>query len=341
MPLRPTELLFVDQQTVACPCCTRMRPISAESCRYCGGRDVLGALSQQSANFHLSSLLLLTTVIAVCFALTRISLVLGIPAFTLTGLATLRTALLIRLRKQHRYPVSTHDAIRLFGTSTLGITLALFVFAGTCMGGGFMLGSVLGGLAMGSQSITIVVFVLVLIVSAVGAVAVVGTRRAGRRMLLAGFGAAWAFGLATYIVARLADPDVIALMLLVNVLSAAFAALVLACRRGGSVLRKIVPRRYVPGSLLPGRRRTATGAGRLRDRVRHHQPADLARPAEHHHTGTNVELGRRVPRRPVTTIRHGIPGSGADPVGDGPRRSGRHHVPGPGRGRPGRNGART
>jgi hypothetical protein len=237
MPLRSTELLFVDDQTVTCPHCSRQRPVTSEFCPSCGGRDVLllDSLSPYSANFHLSSLLMLTTLIAVCFAVARIRLEAGIAMFVITGLATLRTGLLISERKRHRYPVSSRDVRRLFGMSVGGIILALFVLGVTLGFGGLMLGTFFAALELNSPAAALSLFILVVILSLALAIRLVRRPAPSYRPLLTGVGLAWGSGLLVLVVATTPrNTDAAGFVMLWVFIAATATAVHYASRRGGT-----------------------------------------------------------------------------------------------------------
>ncbi len=242
MPLRPTEIQFLDDQTVVCPTCSRQRPAAQTSCPDCGSRGVLQSLSLHTANFHISSLFLLTTLIAFCFALARIALWLAVPASMIAALATLRTWLLAQERKRHRYPTSPADLIRLFGWSVLGIIIAILVFGGTCFALQLPLGLLLGGIAMHSEVIAVVLLVLAVIASESAAVALFVRRRASRVKLLVG--AAPAFGSGLLILsctAWVVSYEIVHLLMLLLFTGVLLAAVWLGCRRnGGSDVRAFV-----------------------------------------------------------------------------------------------------
>ncbi len=233
MPLRPTEMRFVDDQSMVCPHCSRPRRVTDESCPHCSARAVLESLSRDTANFHISSLLLLTTLIAVCLALTRVSLALGIPAFLIVGLATLRTGLLVRHRKRHRYPVFTKDLLRLFGWSITGILLAFVAFGGALMVGGFFLAMLANTFLPRSETTAVIVFVLLIIGGEVGAIVMVGRRRESRPLLLIGTASAAVGGLIVLTAALGMRPDFASLTMLSFFAALGLSAVAIACGNGG------------------------------------------------------------------------------------------------------------
>ena len=72
LPLRRSEMQFVDDQQVTCPKCSVTRPIAAPTCPSCGTREVLDSPSEKTLNFHISSIFLLTTIVAICVALFQV-----------------------------------------------------------------------------------------------------------------------------------------------------------------------------------------------------------------------------------------------------------------------------
>ncbi len=238
MPLRSTEMLFVDDQDVVCPHCGRHRPLADDACPHCGGHDVLESAAKYTANFRISSLMLLTSLFAVCFALGRIAVVLGIVAFTFLALALLRTMLLVRQRKRFRYPVASRDLMRMFGQSLLGIIAAGVVFGMAGVAIGFVLAAFFSTIAWNGKVGAIVVFVLLVAGSQAGAVVMVGRRRESRRMMLIGLLAAWAVGICILTIVGSISRGVaetVAMMIFLNI---GTVALLLACRRGGAVRAK-------------------------------------------------------------------------------------------------------
>ncbi|MCA9178549.1 MAG: zinc ribbon domain-containing protein [Planctomycetales bacterium] len=125
IPAPATEMVFVDNTTMRCPVCSAERPGDAECCPCCGAEQRLQSFAANSGvSFHISSLLIATTLLAVCLALMRVVMPLGIIALTITLLAGYRTALLTFERKRLRYPVSDSQAFELFLHSVGGVVLA-------------------------------------------------------------------------------------------------------------------------------------------------------------------------------------------------------------------------
>jgi hypothetical protein len=234
MPLQPTELLFVDDQTVTCPHCKRERSAQQEWCPHCGTEDILASLSKHSTNFHLSSLLLLTTLIAVCFALFRIAPGLGTAAFLMVAFSTVRTAILVRERKRHRYPTALRDVIKFFATSVAGILLMLAVFVGVSFGAGFFLGMIVTTLAWRSNEVGVVLFFVISVASVASALYVVWQSPQFRRTLWRSITASTLCGLMTVVAFWYAQPELSAFILLFFLCATACTAIVLACRRQGA-----------------------------------------------------------------------------------------------------------
>ena len=137
MPLQSTELLFVDDQEIDCPHCGARRSIDEAVCSHCGESAVLESLSPHANTFHISSIMLLTALIAVCLALGNLSPEIGLIAIVATTLVVLRMLVLTHERKRHRYPPSTlKEVAQLLMTGYTGLFLAALA-GGACafMGG--------------------------------------------------------------------------------------------------------------------------------------------------------------------------------------------------------------
>ncbi len=142
LPLRGTELRFLDEEEVVCPQCSATRPGTVPSCPQCGAEQVLESLTRDRLTFGISTMFALTTMVAVCVALTRISPILGVPAFLILGVSAFRSALLIRERKRYRYSVSLQDLGRIFAGSLLGLFIGGAVFGLTCFLGGMVVAAI-------------------------------------------------------------------------------------------------------------------------------------------------------------------------------------------------------
>ncbi len=138
LPLRSTEMAFVED-CVVCPKCSAKRSATEPNCARCGAAQVLESQSENTLNFNLSSMFLVTTVVAVCVAITRVVPFLGISAFIVVGLSGYRTMLLIRERKRFRYPVAMGDVWQLMMASFVCILASVAVFVGTGFLGGIFL----------------------------------------------------------------------------------------------------------------------------------------------------------------------------------------------------------
>ena len=228
VPLRATELLFVERDQVVCPRCSKPRPAAANTCPNCGAQHLLEELSQNARNFHISKLLWVTALVGVCLAIYRITPFLGIPAFMIAGCATLRVALLLEERKKHRYSVKTRDMLRLFGGSVGGILAALFAF-----GGSWFALSIFGvGVATAaSQSFEVFIALVAILLAATHVPANIWAWKSlGLRPCLTGVFVAVAGG---SFVAVLWGPGLGRWLILLPLLSALLGSSLLACRRGG------------------------------------------------------------------------------------------------------------
>ncbi len=235
MPLRSTEIQFVDDRTMACPRCGRQRPVSPTPCSYCGSRDLLEPTARHAVNFRISSLMLLTALVAFCLVLGRVAVVLGILAFGVFGLAALRTALLIRERKRFRYPVFTRDMLQIFALSIFGILVAIVVFIAVsflCA----LPANIIASLPATRNAPLSAMFITVAIVGLQGgAVYLIGLRRERRGMILAGAATGWITG--AIVVGMVASGLNAAAGLAWLILIAVFGLIVLTfgCQRGGAI----------------------------------------------------------------------------------------------------------
>ena len=138
IPLQSSEILFIDDEGVACPNCSTRRPVGIEECPQCGKTELLDA-SQHADNFHLSTIFILTTLVAICVGLVRVEPALGVIVSLVLGLSTIRTVVLLRERKRHRYPIVVRDMWRIFGKSIVGVVLFCAVWCFVCFFGGVIL----------------------------------------------------------------------------------------------------------------------------------------------------------------------------------------------------------
>ncbi len=233
MPLRSTEILFVDDQTVICPNCARERPRGDAVCPHCGTQEMLARAAIHTSTFRISSVMLLTTLIAVCLALGRFSPFLGILLSCLLAFATLRTILLVRHRKRFKYPTSPRDVMRLFGMSVVGIIVACLAFAVVWVVLAFVTIAFFGRSA-GESLGFIIAAILMIVASEVGAVVLVAWRQEGRRMLLIGIVVASIAAFAAFEIAGGVGSGVAAGIVLTILLNIGVIALALACRPGGA-----------------------------------------------------------------------------------------------------------
>lgn len=130
LPLQSSEIIFIDDQMITCPGCSTQRPKGLKVCPQCGGNQLLDSPSQYANNYHLSTIFVVTTVVAICFALINVEPVVGIVVSALLGVSALRTAVLARERKRHRYPIAARDMRRIFGKSFVGIIAFLTIWCG-------------------------------------------------------------------------------------------------------------------------------------------------------------------------------------------------------------------
>lgn len=136
MPLRDTELRFVDGETITCPRCSQSRPATNRSCPNCGSAEMLERLNPHTSNFQITSLFRVMTVVAICLAIARFELTCGVVAGIFSGLTMLTTAMLIRERKRHRYPVSTRETANIFLRSAGHVFVGMIsLFVLTCATG--------------------------------------------------------------------------------------------------------------------------------------------------------------------------------------------------------------
>jgi hypothetical protein len=236
IPLQPTELKFVDDQLVTCPHCSRPRPVASERCPICGKESVLEDLSRSSESFHLSTLLIITTLLAVCLALMRVALPLGIALLVFLTLTGVRTAALIRERKRHRYPVTPRDLRRLFGASAWGVCLGMLTLVVCLFGGGFVLAAVFTSMAFADERVAVYTLVTFNAIALGILCSVYWRERDRRRWMLIGFAAACVFGLLVFTLALMTRRTYIAATMSPFLLIAALlGALFLSLRRGGAV----------------------------------------------------------------------------------------------------------
>lgn len=232
VPLRTTELQFVDDEQLACPNCGAVRPINATACPRCGTRELLEALADNTQNFRISSLLMLTTLVGICLALCRLAWPVGIAAFVITGLATWRTVLLVGERKKHRYPVVGADLGRFFAASLGGVVLGFFIFGVTWTFGMMLLGAIAAPIMYASQPVALVIAVIFLVATHVGAAHLIYRRLKTR----APFAVGGAVGLLAAVVVALAFAVRLAGIsewtLILPVATGSLGTLVAASRRG-------------------------------------------------------------------------------------------------------------
>lgn len=228
--MRSTELQFVDDREIGCPRCQRPRPLDAPSCPHCGAKDVLEPLSAYTLNFRISSLLVLTALVAVCVAVARLSPGLGVACMIVVSASALRAALLVRERKRHRYEVTLVDLWRLFVWSMLGVLLGGFVFFMACLMESAVLTLVLGPAELFRELAAWFVFLL-----AVHAIAgaLISWDAACQRTLLRAV--VWGLGSSAVVLfAELTLPVTFALWTLLLPLATALAGMIhVASRRGG------------------------------------------------------------------------------------------------------------
>jgi len=232
MPLRPSELLYIDGHTVTCPNCSHARAATDERCPRCGSSGVLEPPSPHVANFHTSSLLLLATVIALCFALCRLSLAVGLPAFVLVGFATFRTCLLVLERKRHRYPHSLKDLSSMFGSSMIGIVVSSVVFIAAAAIAYMLAGAFLAPL-FGPWLTTQDALLLVIptaLSSGLAVFTVVGRRKERQQVVALGAAVTLGHGLVSIALSRFHVFS--GLVMLLWALAMCATALTLACWRG-------------------------------------------------------------------------------------------------------------
>lgn len=236
VPLRSTELLFLDGHAVRCPACSRERNATDDHCPYCGSRAVLAPLSAHVTNFHTSTLLLFATLIALCFALLRLAIPAGILAFLLVGLSSIRTCVLAQERKRHRYPHSLRDLARMFGSSAIGVivgSLVLLIASG-------VLYLFAGAIFAAVQSTRLNIWhAIILAVPAplscwLGFAAMVGANKERRKMCALGFGATAVPGLVAAFICLTMSRRLGFLIPGLLPLGIVTAAIALACRRGGA-----------------------------------------------------------------------------------------------------------
>ncbi len=195
MPLRSSEILFIDDQTIVCPGCSTQRPKGTEVCPQCGENQLLEPPSQHANNFHLSTIFVLTTVVAVCFALIKIEPIVGIVVSTLLGLSALRTAVLARERKRHRYPIVARDMWRIFGKTLVGIIAFLTIWFGVA----FFFGVIVSGVAFEVRNFELPALVVLLAAVHIPSGMLVFRRSKARRVMLAGAAIGFVVSLAVVI----------------------------------------------------------------------------------------------------------------------------------------------
>ncbi len=267
MPLRATEMLFLEHPTVVCPHCRQPRPVADETCPHCGDMSVLESLSPHTSNFHISSLLLVTTLFAICFAAARIAIGVGVVAFMIAGAAALRTALLVGERKRFRYPISIRILLRLFGRSVVGIIFAIVIFGVLLFMGGVILGGVFSQIMGQSESFGLVCWAILMLAGVVAAIVLVGRRRESRLMLLIGAVVACLLAIAVLCIVRMGRGEWVEPLLLLSLPIGGLLTLCLACHRGGLDCAKSFLVGYAAGFYLSGAVALLLPGGRMQQGI--------------------------------------------------------------------------
>ena len=129
LPLRATEMVFLDVEELTCPQCGRARPVTVEKCPTCADSELLNSTEPLATRFGLEAIFALTALVGFCIALSQLIAIIGIPASILAAAATVRTSFLIRERRSHGYPITRQFVYHTFGMSAVSLCVACICFA--------------------------------------------------------------------------------------------------------------------------------------------------------------------------------------------------------------------
>ncbi len=249
IPLRETELMFLDgpllideqgraQETGSCLDDAMRQPDLRRISQSSRPRTELESLAPHSSTFHLSTIMLLTAWAGVCFALARLAIPLGVVVLVLTGLAILRTALLVGERKRYRYAVDLNTLLWFFWYNLAGVVLGCIVFGAVAFMGGMVLSGVFSVVFALLSAEEVLLFAMVALSAGASAVASTRVIRSPQRRAMY-----WGGGLSAVLLGAVLSAITVAggsaihpeLLWCLPLMAGGFTCLTLACRRGGAV----------------------------------------------------------------------------------------------------------